>query len=211
MLNQQRWLNHLSLFLGSASSCTFFYWLVPGNDRMYLTSMATAYTGIVLLTLTLAMGPFKIWKGIPNPVSTHLRRDIGIWCGIVSLLHVVAGIQVHMGNIWLYFVKAVEGPNQFQLRDDIFGFANFTGLAATLILAVLLVLSNDLSLRTLGTTRWKNIQRFVYFGFVLIFVHGFTFQVIETRNLPWVVVCLMIMILALAIQITGVFLFRSKR
>ena len=211
MLNRQRIINHLVLFFISTLLLLFFYWLIPGDDKMYLSSMATAYTGIILLAITLGMGPYRVWQNLPNPVSTHLRRDTGIWCGIVSLLHVVVGIQVHMGNILLYFVKAVEGPEQYVWRNDFFGFANYTGLIATLIMVVLLVISNDLSLRKLGTQRWKNLQRWVYPGFLLILIHGISFQLIEKRKLPLVMLCAIILAIGIIFQTLGFIMMRKRQ
>ncbi|HRI80770.1 MAG TPA: ferric reductase-like transmembrane domain-containing protein [Cyclobacteriaceae bacterium] len=148
--------------------------------------MATGYTSIILLGITLIIGPLNVIKRNHNPVSTDLRRDIGIWCGVIGLVHVVVGIQVHMGNIWLYFVKAVEGNDKYALRSDLFGTANYTGLLAATILLLLLVLSNDLSLRILKPGRWKNLQRWSYAGFILILAHSVIYQVIEKRA-SWII------------------------
>lgn len=40
-----------------------------------------------------------------NPVSTDLRRDVGILGVIIGLAHVDINCQVHMGNMLIYFFK----------------------------------------------------------------------------------------------------------
>lgn len=192
-----------SLLIVIAGLLLLFIRVIPGDDMKYLWSMATGYVGIILLAATLLIGPFNVYRKSLNPVSTDLRRDIGIWCGITGLLHIVIGIQVHMGNIWLYFFKAVEGIDRYQLREDLFGTANYTGLLAGVILLVLLFLSNDLSLQWLKTNRWKSIQRWNYILFVLVLLHGILYQVIEKRAITIIILFACIMIVPIIGQSLG--------
>lgn len=108
-----------------------------------------------------------------------------------------------MGNIWLYFFREVGDSKEWVLRYDFFGFANYAGLIATLIILLLLVLSNDLSLRWLKKTKWKALQRSNYGLLALIFVHGIMYQVIENRNAPFVVLLAVIALIILIIQVYG--------
>lgn len=179
------------------------YALVPGDDKKYLWSMATAYTSIILLGVTLILGPLNVLKNKNNPVSSDLRRDIGIWCGLTGLVHVIVGIQVHMGNIWLYFFKAVEGDESFQFRDDLFGTANYTGLIAGVIMLMLLLISNDISMKALRPGKWKRLQQFSYLFFALTLVHGIMYQVIENRMLAFIISFACLMIVPLLVQIRG--------
>jgi len=165
--------------------------------------MATGYVSIILLALSLLIGPFNLYTKRLNPVSSDLRRDVGIWCGVIGLLHVVIGIQVHMGNIWLYFFKEVKGESAFQLRDDIFGAANYVGLVAALLLLTLLILSNDVSMRLLKSRRWKKIQRWNYILFAGVLAHGILYQVIEKRIAWIVIVFAIIMIMPVIGQLVG--------
>lgn len=200
---KERLKHHSALLVGSTLLLTAFVVAIPGDDKKYLWSMATGYTSIILLAVTLIVGPLNIIRGRNNPVSTDLRRDIGIWCGLIGIAHVIVGIQVHMGNIWLYFVKAVDGADKYVLRNDLFGFANYTGLLAGVVLLLLLLLSNDLSLRILKTKTWKNLQRWTYGGFVLILAHGVMYQVIEKRVSLIIILFAMIMIVPIIFQLRG--------
>jgi len=101
----------------------------------------------------------------PNPISFDLRRDVGIWTGILAIVHTAIGLTVHLrGRMWMYFFKTLH-PVHLQITQ--FGFANFTGLAAALLFLMLLAISNDLSLLALKTNRLKSLQRWTYAAFVL--------------------------------------------
>jgi sulfoxide reductase heme-binding subunit YedZ len=123
----------------------------PYPDVISRLSFATAYPALALLALTLAVGPWRILQGKPTVLSLDLRRDIGIWAGIVGVLHACVGQFVHLrGRLWLYYIYEDWRDRRLPVRHDLFGAANFTGLAAALVLLVLLAMSNDASLRSLG-------------------------------------------------------------
>lgn len=200
---------HVVLALVSAALAAAIFCVLSSPDGIFKLSMASAYAGLVLLGASLIVGPWNVLRSRPNPVSTDLRRDIGIWAGLVGIFHVVIGLQVHMrGKLWLYFVYPSGEHHLLPLRYDPFGFANYTGLGATLALLLLLALSNDLSLRRLGTIRWKSLQRWNYACGALVVLHGIAFQLIEERVLPFIALFGAIVLVAAAFQFAG---FRTKR
>jgi sulfoxide reductase heme-binding subunit YedZ len=172
-----------SLVLGAA-----VYAAVPAFAMRRL-SLATAYLALALTTLSLMIGPWNVLRARANPVSQDVRRDVGIWAGLVALAHTVVGLQVHMqGRWWQYFVWPPDRAQGFPLRTDAFGAANVAGLGATLVFLLLLALSNDVALRRLGSGRWKALQRWNYAGFGLTAAHAALYQVTERRALPAVAV-----------------------
>jgi sulfoxide reductase heme-binding subunit YedZ len=204
---QRRIRRHIGLALAAVALTVGIFYLVQSEQAMRRLSMASAYAGLALLAATLATGPLNVVRKRPNPVSTDLRRDIGIWAGILGLVHVAVGLQVHMdANIWEYFFYQRAG--WLPVRLDAFGFANHTGLGVTLILILLLALSNDRSLRWLGTRRWKTIHRSVYVGFALVVGHGALYQLMEKRDLPFVALFVALAGAVTALQLAG---FRRMR
>lgn len=175
------WRHHLPTGILSLGLLLLTFYLVESPDSRYRWSMASAYVGLGLLGATLLTGPLDLLRGRKPAVSTDLRRDLGIWSAIVGLLHVVIGLQVHMGNPLLYFFHERAYPERLVLRGDLFGFGNYTGLLATFLLALLAALSNDRSLKRLGSRRWKGLQRWNYGLFALVVLHGIAYQVIENR------------------------------
>lgn len=170
---------------------------------MYRLSMATGWVSVVLIAWALLIGPWRVRRGRPAPASTDLRRDVGVWGGVFGLAHVATGLQVHFaGEFWKYFVYP-DGDHRIPLRHDLFGFANWTGLAATLLLVLLLAISNDAALRALGTRRWKSWQRWTYWMAALTVAHALAYQ-IETRHLGrWIAAVVLVTAIVLAMQIDG--------
>jgi sulfoxide reductase heme-binding subunit YedZ len=102
------------------------------------------------------------------------------------MLHTIIGLCVHMrGRPWLYFMYQRREEHTFPLRHDIFGFANETGLIATVILLLLFVTSNDYALRRLGTPAWKRLQRWNYVLFLFAFLHTIAYQTMEKQRAPF--------------------------
>jgi methionine sulfoxide reductase heme-binding subunit len=186
---------HLAVMQAVASS--------DGRELVYRSSMATGYVSVVLIAWAMLIGPWRVRRGRPAPASTDLRRDVGIWGAVFGLAHVVTGLQVHFaGAIWKYFVYP-DGDHRIPLRHDLFGFANWTGLAATLVLVLLLAISNDAALRALGARRWKSWQRWTYWAAALTVAHALAYQV-ETRHFGWwIAAVLLLTVIVLVMQLDG--------
>ena len=59
------------------------YYAVDSADAKYKWSLSTACVSLLLLGGTSLTGPLNVLRRQRNPVSTNLRRDIGIWSGLV--------------------------------------------------------------------------------------------------------------------------------
>ena len=198
------WRHHLPLLVLSFICVSVLYQTRPYPDVLSRASFATAYPALALLAITLLIGPWNLLVRKPNPVSSDLRRDIGIWAGLLGVLHAVVGQFVHLrGRPWLYYIY---GPTEHHhgMRHDLFGLANYTGALGTLLLILLLATSNDFSLRRFGARGWKKLQRWNYAVFALVAVHSFAFQGVETQKVQWVITVAMCVLAALALQIAGV-------
>ena len=195
---------HVQILLAataSAVAASIFVLLDPrGSDRL---SKATAYAALFYLAVTLVIGPLNVLRGVPNPLSTYLRRDFGIIAGILALVHTFVGLQVHMRGdfIQYFFYRTPTGIGT--LRFDVFGIANHLGLIAALIVLILLCVSNNWSIRRLGPTGWKRIQKWNYVGAVLVVVHGLLYQLIERRMFVFVAYLLGVAAIAAIVQILG--------
>ncbi|MBV9548672.1 MAG: ferric reductase-like transmembrane domain-containing protein [Alphaproteobacteria bacterium] len=170
--------HHLPLALISIAVTAALYFTRPYPQMIPRLAFATAYPALILLCVTLLLGPWKFFMGERLQVSFDLRRDIGIWAGILGLIHTGVGQFVHMaGKFWLYYIYDNWQAKHVQpFRHDIFGFSNDTGLLAALVLLALLATSNDASLRWLSTPGWKSLQRWNYACFVLTAAHTFGYQ-----------------------------------
>jgi sulfoxide reductase heme-binding subunit YedZ len=208
--------HHLPLATACILSFVALYFTRPGNwDWVIRSSFSTAYPALVLLTVTLLIGPWNLVRRRGNPVSSDLRRDIGIWAGIMSVAHAVVGQCVHLrGRPWLYYIY---GPKEHHslpglpLRHNLFGWANYTGLAATLLVIALLATSNDVMLRRMGTPGWKKLQRWNYAVFALVAFHTFAYQRgIEKQRLDFVLSGVVCVAVTLVMQGAGAMARRRR-
>ncbi len=179
----------------------------PGTQR---ASLATAYVSLVAILVTLVLGPIRLLRRRPNPVTTDLRRDVGIVAVVTGIAHVVLSIQHHFGgSIRLYFfVDRGFGPGS--ARTDSFGLGVWGGVVATLLLVGLGALSNDLSVRRMGRTRWKRLQRLNYLLIVIVVVHTAFFWSALSRGTTAETVVLLGIALVAAVQIAGVITYRMR-
>lgn len=212
-LQRRLWQHHLPLAALSTLAAILLYTTRPFRDVITRLSFATAYPALILLALTLWPGPWKILRKQRVPISSDLRRDLGIWAGIFGLLHTAVGLNVHLRRRpWLYFFYGHTGRyHLLPFRHDLFGFSNYTGLAASAILIVLFATSNDYFLRYLGTPQWKRLQRWNYGLFAFTLAHAFGYQAIESQKMPWVVTVVVCGSLTLLIQLLGYGIYRQHR
>jgi methionine sulfoxide reductase heme-binding subunit len=203
-LVRRLWSHHLFLLLATALVVFSLYVTRPYPDVITRLSFSTAYPALVLLVITLWIGPWNLLRRKRTPVSSDLRRDIGIWAGILGILHTGIGFCVHLrGRPWLYFVYQRSEGHTFPLRHDIFGFANYTGLIATVVLFLLFVTSNDYALRRLGTPRWKQLQRWNYVLFLFAFLHTVAYQTMEKQHASFVAAVAVCGAISLSLQALG--------
>jgi methionine sulfoxide reductase heme-binding subunit len=196
--------HHLPVFVLSVVSVAALYFTRPYPDVISRASFATAYPALALLAATLLVGPWNVLRRTANPVSSDLRRDMGIWAGILGVVHAGVGQCVHLrGRPWLYYVYG-PGEHHHGMRHDLFGLANYTGALGTLLLIALLATSNDVSLRRFGALKWKQLQRWNYAVFALVAVHSFAFQGVETQKIQWVITAAACVGSAVVLQIAGI-------
>jgi len=182
--------------------------LVHSDRTVQRWSLATAYVALALLAATLVTGPYAALQGRRHPTSSDLRRDLGIWAGGYGLAHFVFGLQVHQKYRYLYWFREMNGSRIPRLRFDAFGLTNDLGVVAVVIVAVLLAISNDVSLRRLGAPRWKKIQQWNYWYLGLVIVHAAIYELIEKRMIGLVLLGLVIAGGAVGLQVAG---YRARR
>jgi sulfoxide reductase heme-binding subunit YedZ len=183
----------------------------PGNqDWMSQFTIATGYVAVLLLGLTLLIGPANLLLRRRNPVSTSLARDTGTWAAIVSIVHVIAALQLWKVNSGIFSFLDFFIADGRPLTNS-FGLGNWTGIAATVIVVGLLVISTDRSLRELKAKRWKNIQRLNYALFALVVLHAFFYGALLQTTSPFTLVLIITVIAVLAGQLAGIWLWRRRQ
>lgn len=202
--------HYLPLTVISIISTYIFYELWETMSAIPFITYASGYIGIFLLAFSLLLGPLNIMLKRKNPISTYLRRDVGIFGGLLSLVHSVIGLFMHFtGKPWLYFVEEVA--QGYAIRFGVFGMANHTGLLGALIIIFLLAISNDYSLRKLKAVKWKNLQRFTYLMFVLAILHSIFYRINADKEDLIMYLYIPLFMVVLVFQIIGMRLKMQKR
>lgn len=203
---RKRLLTYLLLALFTGVGCYITFLLKSDARFIQQLTLGFGYISLILIVVTLLIGPCRIIGRRHSSANIYLRRDIGIWAGISGILHILFGFQVHLkGQILLYFFKP-EGVGYMPLLT-MFGVSNYIGAIAAVVLALLLTLSNNISLRWLKGRRWKLLQRFNYPLFVLVVAHTLGYQIVVKRERAMMVIAVGLTILVLAMQSLGFFLY----
>jgi sulfoxide reductase heme-binding subunit YedZ len=185
--------------------------LVRSRQIQQLT-IASGYVALGLLSVTLLLGPLNLVLRKRNPISTYLRRDVGIWTAAFNIVHVVSAALIHVSHgsglvaTILHFFLAEDGTP----LGNSFGLGNWTGLAALLIVLALLATSSDIALRTLKARPWKWIQRLTYLLFVLVVLHTFFYGALLRITSPFTLLLLLSVITVSVGQATGFLIWRRR-
>ena len=209
-MNFRRWARHLLLFTVAFILIYAFCRLLSDKPLMQALSIGTAYTSLLYFAVTLSIGPVNLIRSRRNPLSSLLRRDLGIWSGILALAHTITGLQVHFkGRLIQYFIYPPDESHVLPFRTDPFGLTNYIGLISALIMIALLCLSNNRSIRIMGVSSWKKWQRLTYFLVLAIPIHGLVYQLLEKRIGIYTVLLLATTLVVIAMQTSG-FIQRRK-
>jgi methionine sulfoxide reductase heme-binding subunit len=201
---------HLALALVTVVGCEFALILDPSQILSEPLTLGTGYVALALLALSLIIGPLNLLRQRRNPVNIDLRRDVGIWAGLTTLLHVFFGFQIfEKGQILLYFLSDARGRYLPQL--NLFGLSNDVGLLAAVLVFVLLALSNDFSLRRLKGKRWKTIQRWTYPLVALAIIHTLGYQFYNERDRIYFLALGALTVLVALAQGTGALTYVRRR
>lgn len=203
-------IHYIPMLIVSIIFCLLFFVLwKPSLPTIPFITYTSGYLSIFLLAVSLLLGPLNLILKLKNPVSTYIRRDIGIFGGILGIVHSVVGFFMHFtGRPWLYFVKEVG--ESFAIRFGNFGLANYTGLIGALILILLLIISNDYSLGKLKATKWKNLQRFTYLMILLVIAHSVFYRLNSGREDLILYLYLPLLLVILIFQLVGVCLKKKR-
>ena len=200
------------LLMAALTAISTFVFYIFWKDREAIEFIAdvTGYISIFLLVLSLVLGSINLLLKRKNPVSTYLRRDIGIFGGLLAVVHSVTGLFVHLrGKMWQYFL--VETDHGYSINLENFGIANYSGAIAALLIMLLIIISNDYSLRKLKADRWKNLQRLSYLMFSLVLIHSILYS-IALKHIPYIVYLYTPVFLAVLIfQLIGIKLKLQKQ
>lgn len=207
--------HHVPLALVSIAGTILFVFISVtfshGGGRVSLSQyiIATGYVAAALVAFTLLIGPANLLLRRRNPVSTYLRRDMGAWAAIVSVVHVILGFELPFGPPGFFnFVGFFFADGRPLINS--FGLGNWTGLLATVIAVGLLVISTDRYMRELKAGPWKSLQRLNYTLFALVVLHAIFYGALTRMTSPLTVLLILSVVVVVLGQAIGIWLWRRR-
>ena len=145
-------------------------------------SIVSAYLFLLSISFVLLLGPWRVLRTGQATINLIPRRDVAIWSAIAGLVHLVAGaLQSMTPGYVAAFVSHAGNPPPTATREVVFLWSTVIGFVIGVLLILLLALSNNRSLAFIGQRWWKRLHRASYVIFALTILHGFGFQILESR------------------------------
>ncbi len=197
--------------LAAAGLITYGLIVVLGNDDLDdALSLSTAWLCFAYMAAALSLGPIRARRTGKPVTNLQARRDLGIWAGITGLVHLwVATDQSMTERYMAIYVNIADQVISASARADLFAWGSIIGFLIGLVLLLLLGLSNNWILNKLGVKTWKRMQRLAYPAFALTAAHGVMFQLLESRQLYWVALLILVAAGVALLQVLGVRAVRS--
>ena len=208
----KRLLKHYLLFFSLITVSSIIFCVIwSKKDTITLIADTSGYIALIFLSASLVTGTIKMSLNQINPISSDFRRDLGITGGVLAILHSITGLFVHLrGHCWQYFLN--KTAQAYSIRLDNFGLANYLGLISALIILVLLLSSNNYSIKKLNPKNWKNLQRLSYVMFILAIIHCIFYRIISSNFSLIYTLYLPLVSIVMLFQSYGVYLkFKERR
>ncbi|QIG49021.1 hypothetical protein G5V57_15615 [Nordella sp. HKS 07] len=171
LLRSAPWRHILAIVL--AALLVYLFGAVHGQwSPMHRWNRATADASLLLLTLTMAIGPAaRLLTRLRLLVP--LRREFGIYAVLLALIHTLIIFDGWLEWDLARLVGLAFHPDlaRYVMIEHGFGLANIIGLAALLYGLVLAMTSADRAVRFLGAATWKFVQSAAYVLWALVLAH----------------------------------------
>jgi len=181
-LSASRLRRHIFLAASSLAILITAWFAGAGSAALDRVSTVSAYLFLLSISLVLLIGPWRAMRTGRATTNDTLRRDVAIWSAINGLVHLIAGAMQSMtpGYLNLFITHAVNPPPA-ATRELLFLWSTVAGFVIGALLLILLALSSNRSLTKIGQRWWKRLHRLSYLVFLLTILHGFGFQILESR------------------------------
>ncbi|MEA3320945.1 MAG: ferric reductase-like transmembrane domain-containing protein [Bacillota bacterium] len=153
---------------------------------LHAWNRAFADVSLFMLGLVMIIGP--IVRFLPSlKVVIVWRRTLGVWSGILALIHTIIILNgwVEWDFTRLFFIFTPFG--QEWILHPGFALANVIGIIAVLYYLILMITSNNLSIKLLGNSAWNYLQSKTSTLYLLVLLHTLYFLYFHRpENHNWV-------------------------
>lgn len=130
---------------------------------MHRWNRAIGDVSLVLIAMAMMLGPLsRLWRQATRVLP--YRRELGIYAAVLAFVHatIILFGWVELDLMRLFGFEFHPGLQRYVMVSHGFALANVLGLLGLIYGLVLGLTSNDASLRLLGNSIWKYVQRGTY-------------------------------------------------
>ncbi|MCA1321472.1 hypothetical protein LC085_16320 [Bacillus tianshenii] len=159
------------------SSLLISYLIVQSRNEwapLHAWNRAFADVSLFMLGLVMIIGPIvRILPALKGMIAW--RRSLGVWSGILALIHTIIILDgwVEWEFARLFFIFTPFGK-EWVLHPG-FALANAIGIIAVLYYLLLMITSNNQSIKVLGNSAWNYLQSKTSTLYILILLHTLYF------------------------------------
>jgi len=165
-------IRHVLIILAAVLLVALFGLVHQQWSPMHRWNRATADASIILLSMTMALGPLaKLWPAWGRLLP--FRRELGVHAVLLAFVHTAIILEgwVEWDLARLVGFEFHPGLGHYVMGQHGFGLANLVGVLALAYGLILVATSNDRAMRFLGGSVWKFVQRGAYVLWVLVVAH----------------------------------------
>ncbi|MEB1807392.1 MAG: ferric reductase-like transmembrane domain-containing protein [Bacillaceae bacterium] len=169
---------------GLALILSYLFFLSRGQwDPMHAWNRAFGDVSLLFLSVIMLLGTLsKIFKSLTKWLVW--RRELGVWTGVTAIVHIIiildGWIQWQMFRLFFVFSNFVA---DWVLHPG-FALGNILGIVALVYVLILMVTSNDLSIKLMGNRAWSYVQQRAHIFYVLVVLHTSYFLYLHNPEAP---------------------------
>lgn len=201
------WTRHI--ILGVLALGLVYLFFISRSDwhPMHAWNRAFADVSLVYLMIIILLGPLaKLVKSVTRWLVW--RRELGIWTGIMAFIHVLIILDGWVEwELFRFFYIFSPMLNEWVIHPG-FALGNIVGIVGLIYVFLLMLVSNDYSIRKLGQKAWNYIQQRAHVYYLLVILHTFYFIFLHQPQTPnWIRVPFILLISGiLLLQMIGFYL-----
>ncbi|WP_439142321.1 ferric reductase-like transmembrane domain-containing protein [Pseudooctadecabacter sp.] len=209
------WVRHVLVVIFAVLATALFLYSRAEWSPMHRWNRAIGDVSLVLIAMAMMLGPLsRLWRSAARVLP--YRRELGIYAVVLAFIHatIILFGWVELDLMRLFGFEFHPGLQRYVMVNHGFALANVLGLLGLIYGLVLGLTSNDLSLRLMGNSIWKYVQRGTYVLWWLsvahtayfLFIHFLDYhrQTPEPNWAQWPFVVLVAVVLGLQIAASTV-------
>ena len=151
-------------------------------DPMHAWNRAFGDVSLLYLSIIMLLGALS--KLIKVNKLLIWRRELGIWTGVTGIVHVLIILEGWVEWQLFRFFFVFSGFTGDWVLHPGFALGNILGIVALVYALILMLTSNDFSLKWMGNKTWSYVQSKTHIFYVLVVLHTAYFLFLHNFSAP---------------------------